>query len=569
MRSKETLKFGELAINLFGAGTPQQKEEKQSIKEVARNIAADNCIKAVYPAFTDEAFSKTMNNYRAFIAEYNTRTHEENEAIKSHNDKVKQLLQLKENEKLTEDKAVFIQFFPKRYKNLSDREYNKEIEKQPAELQKLLLKRRIQTVKYSTEQIFQNMLHVYNSQLMKRNREYMGLGVRTLRPIQDLDVNAYFLTNLKRNNVHSLAICSKTVRNHRRRLEEAGVFVNSRFEGHTKGVKVVLNPEIIAIFDLQTNKYASTENQPVTPQEGKKFPDTNETTGAYKDEYKKSKDATHSFGDKEFPPVTGSFHYKTVFYKNTGGNVENSPVGGAAQDVKKEKTLSDKLRERIIHRHELALGLSDGDYNNYIPIDIRILQKEAFSGTLTNEEYIELFIQDLFKTATKLYRDATIYPGCWKNALNHWMQNKFRTYNGLPFNKASVFDSIQEIRWRLEHARKWFMRTGVTPLYPSNYFDITRKTNKEIGFEYTKKAWQNHLKYMESAPVKKRQMERKAALRLQDINHAKKYENQIKRFLKNKIALPDLIDYVQNNLPAQFYAKLPETLKNLELTFKP
>src|SRR5690606_7218681 len=113
--------------------------------------------------------------------------------------------------------------------------------------------------------------------------------------IQDLDVNAYFLTNLKRNNVHSLAICSKTVRNHRRRLEEAGVFVNSRFEGHTKGVKVVLNPEIIAIFDLQTNKYASTENQPVTPQEGKKFPDTNETTGAYKDEYKKSKDATHSF----------------------------------------------------------------------------------------------------------------------------------------------------------------------------------------------------------------------------------------------------------------------------------
>ncbi|QEE49622.1 hypothetical protein FUA48_08510 [Flavobacterium alkalisoli] len=563
MRSQETIKFGELAVNLFGVQSPQIKEPK------AIALPPDNSIKAIYPAIIEEAYSQTMDNYRKYVSDYNFRTLEENELIDKHNSKVKLLYKSETFNTLSKEHQIFIQFFPKRYKDLSNREYNTEIDKQPESLSKLLLKRRIQTIKYPTEQIFQNMLHLYNTQLMKRNSEYMRLGVKTIRPIQELDVNSFFITQLKRNNVHSIDVCGKTIRNHRQRLEEAGIFSKSTFFGHTRGVKVEINPEILVVLDLQTNKIATTENQHVTPNGEKKLPDNNDTTGTNKDKYKKSKDASHSFDDKVFPAVTTSLHYKTVFYRNTGSNVENSPVGGAADNVKKEKTLSDKLRERTIHRQELALGLASGEFNNYIPIDIRILQKEAYAGTLTNEEYIETVIQDIFKTATKLYRDANIYPGCWKNALNHWMQNKFRTYNGLPFNKANVFDSIQEIRWRLEHARKWFLRTGVTPLYPSNYFDTTRKTNKEVGFEYTKKAWQRHLQYMESEPVKKRQLERKAALRLTDINHSKKFESQIKRFLKNKITLPELIDYVENNLPAQFYAKLPETLKKLELTFKP
>lgn len=552
------------AISLFGAGTPEQKE---NIKEVARNIATDNCIKAVYPAFTDEAFSKTMDNYRAYISKYNYRTQEENEIIEKHNAKVEALLNSKEYSELPEDKRMFIKFFPARYSVLPNREYNAEIDKQPEELQKLLLKKRIQTVKYATEQIFQNMMHLYNTQLMKRNREYMGLGVKTLRPIQDLDVNSYFITQLKRNNVHSLDICSKTVRNHRQRLEEAGVFVSARFEGHKKGVKVALNLEILAVFDLQHNKFATTENQQVSPACRKVLPDNNETTGAYKQQYKNRNDAGHSFSDKEFPPVTSSLAYKNNFYRNTGSKEENSPGAAAPESVKVAKTLSEKLRDQIINPHELALRLADGEYNNYIPIDIRLLYKAAYSGQITSAEFRELFIQDFFKNSAKLYRDSNVFAGCWKNAINHWMENKFITYNGIEFNPANIVDYAQQLRWRLERARKWFARTGIKPLYPSNYFDITRKTSKEIGFEYTKKAWERHVKYMETEPAKKRQLQRKAELRLKSINHTKKFENEIKRFLKNKISLPQLIDYVQNNLPVEFYAKLPETLKKLEITY--
>src|SRR5690606_23629080 len=189
-----------------------------------------------------------------------------------------------------------------------------------------------------------------------------------------------------------------------------------------------------------------------------------------------------------------------------------------------------------------------------------LLHKEAYNGTLTRAEFRELVIQDFIKNSAKLYRDTTPFAGSWKNAINHWMQNKFLTYNDIEFNKANIVEDVQQLRWRLEHARKWFNRTGISPLYPSNYFDITRKTSREIGFEYTKKAWERHVKYMESQPVKKRQLQRKAEARLKQINHSKKYENEIRRFLKNKISLPQLIDYVQNNLPQDFYAKLPQTL---------
>ncbi|MEE1899573.1 hypothetical protein V1389_14585 [Flavobacterium rakeshii] len=564
MRSTETKSIAQhlTASHLFGVQPTQNQQETPPLQQ-------PECLKAVYPALTEEAFAKTMDNYRAFVAKYNAQTREENKLIDKHNALAKALTETKEVAKLSNDHIVFIQFFPKRYNDLNTREYNAEIDSQPENLSRLLLKKRIQTIKYPTEQIFQNMLHLYNTQLMKRNSEYMRLGVRTLRPVQELDVNSYFITQLKRNNVHSLNICTKTVRNHRQRLEEAGIFVNAIFSGHTKGVKVQINPEILAIFDLQTNQYATTENQHVTPQERKELPDNNETTGTNKEEYKKKKDATQSFDDKEFPAVTSSLHYKTVFYRNTGSNVKNSPEGGAAQNVKTQKTLSEELRDLIEHPQQLAVNMANGEYNNYIPIDIRLLHKEAYNGTLTRAEFRELVIQDFIKNSAKLYRDTTPFAGSWKNAINHWMQNKFLTYNGIEFNKANVAEDVQQLRWRLEHARKWFNRTGIPPLYPSNYFDITRKTSKEIGFEYTKKAWERHVKYMESQPVKKRQLQRKAEARLKQINHSKKYENEIRRFLKNKISLPQLIDYVQNNLPQDFYIKLPQTLKQLEITFKP
>lgn len=560
MRSTETKSIaGHLtATNLFGFQTVEQLPEQEKAK-------TENHIMAIYPALNDDAFAKTMDNYRKYVSEYNFSVLEENEQICKHNSNTQIY---KKNNLLTEIEKEYIKFFPKRYKALSHREYNSEIDNLPVEQGRLLIKKKIQTIKYATEQIFQNMLHLYNTQLMKRNTEYIRLSVRTPRQVQELDINSYFVTQLKRNNIASLDICSKTVRNHRQRLEEAGIFSYSIFAGHTKGVKVAINPEILVVFDLQTNKIATVENQHFTPDGKKIFPDNNDTTRTIQSNIRIDKDATQSFVDKEFPTVTPSLQYKNTFYRNTGSNEENLTAGAPLENIKIEKTLSEKLRDCIVHPQELAIDLANGLYINYIPIDIRLLQKEAYSGTLTRSEYRELIIQDFFKNAAKLYRDSNVYPGSWKNALNLWLKSKFVTYNGTEFNKTNIADDIQQLRWRLERARKWFAQTGISTLYPSNYFDPTRKTSKEIGFEYTKKAWERHLKYLETEPSKQRKLQRNAELRQKQINHSKKYENEVRRFLKGKIELPQLIDYVQNNLPQEFYRMLPDTLKRMQTTFK-
>ena len=238
-------------------------------------------------------------------------------------------------------------------------------------------------------------------------------------------------------------------------------------------------------------------------------------------------------------------------------------MGAPPEINKKEKTLSEKLRDLILHPQELAERLAQGLFNNYVPIDVRLLYKEAYNGTLTTTEFHQLVVQDFFCTTAKLYRDTTPYTGSWKNAINCWMQNKFLNYKGIVFNKTNIVDDVSQLRWRIDHARRWFSRTGINPLYPSNYFDITRKTSKEIGFEFTRKAWDLHVKYEEGRAIKKRKLERNAEERLKKINHAKKFESEIKRFLRNKITLPQLYDYVSRNLPAEFYKKLPETINRM------
>lgn len=562
MRSTETRSIaGHLtAANLFG-----YQPEKQLQEPTTKPMQADDTVMAIYPAIKDQVFAQTMANYRKYISEYNIRTTVENELIDKHNTAVR--IYKKQNQ-LSANQLNYIEFFTKRNKKLFAREYNTEVDEAGELLSVFLLKKRIQTVKYQTEQIFQNILHVYNSQLRKRNVEYMRLKVRTPRPVQDLVINSYLITQLERENILSLDICSKTVRNHRERLQEAGVFVGYSFHGNKKGVTVQINAEILVVLDLETSKIATTENQRVTSDLEKVLPDNNETTRAIKDDYKKSDDALQSSCDKVLPTATDSFHYKNILYKNTGGKLENFTGGAAPENVKVGKTLSENLRDLIIHPQELAVNLTKGVYDNYIPIDIRLLFKEAYGGTLTREEYRELVIQDHFKASAKLYRNSTAYAGSWKNAINTWMQNQFVTFNGFHFNKANVYGDVQQLRWRLEYARKWFARTNVTILYPSNYFDMTRKKAKEVGFEYTSKAWDRHAKYIKDLPAKKRKLERNAENRLKQINHSKKYENEIRRFLKGKTDISQLIDYVQNNLPEEFYAALPKKLELLQATLK-
>lgn len=546
-----------LASNLFGyGGTQAKKQIEETIAIENATLQLDNRIIAVYPAIIEEAFSTTMDNYRKYIASYNFKTQAENELIQKHNTSVQQFC--KQNP-LTEIQTEFRKVFLLNRKNLKPRAYNEAVNEFCNDYGLIVEKKKIQSVKYATEIVFQNLLHLYNSQLMKRNEKFIKSGITAKRPIQEFKINSFLVTELKRKEIQSIDICTKTVRNHRQRLEEAGVFTEYHFAGQNRPVEVHINPEILVVLDIKTSKLKNAENKIVRVEFWNLLPDNNENTGTIINEYQKNENVENI---SQFQRSSGeALTPSNLFFTGTHtSKKEISNQGGGEKNVKVQNTLSEKLQNLIVHPQELAVNLANGEYLNYKPIDIRYLFKEAFSGTLTNDEFRELAIQDFFKTISKIYRFSTPFAGSWKKAITLYYQNKWIAFTGNSFNKSVLVDEIQQMRWRIEWARKWFMKSQFPPLFPYEYFDMTRKTSKEVGFEYTKAKWNEHLLSIAKYDALKKKQECNALRRKETINHAKKCETAVNRFFKNKVTYTQLFDYVEKNLPKEYIEKLPDMI---------
>ncbi len=596
-----------MAPNLFGT---QGKPNADQFTSLPKPLANDGTkIYAVYPTITSEAFSMTMDNYRNHVAAYNFKTVAENEANAKYNLQIDKFL--KENP-LTEIQRTAIRFFHGKYRNTFSRVFNEEAEKYNLEFGMIIKLRKIQTVKPSTELVFQNFLHLYNTQLMKRNTQYMRFRITTPRPIEAFKVNAHHVTSLKRGEFLSLDLCKKTIRSHRERMEEAGILVDYHFSGAQRPVEMQISPTILVVLDMKTSKFVVAENQHVTPPNGKVLPDNNDNTRTIINECEIKENVKNHSQDKEFPAVTP---FSFVFYKNTSskeqkenfpppppgvkfsrklpplatsaGKYNQTTTAGAVINEnfqqnsaaaiavengdggsKRRNTISDQLESFVIHNQDLAEGLARGDYNNYTPIDMRWLEVEAYSGTLLNEQFRTIALQDFFKNVAKLYKNSTPFAGSWKKAINLYFENKFISFTGNAFNKSVILDDIKGLRWRLEHVRKYSARNpDWQMLFPAQYFDFSRLDRKEGGFEYTKKAHARHEKYKADAEVRKRRNEAAAELRKKTVNYSKKCETEIRKFFKQKITFQQLIDYVDNNLPSQFKDQLPKMIERMSLKF--
>ncbi len=556
-RTNESLHAGQVQLP-FMAKAPAELKETRTAPATAPS-AEENVFRVVYPMINDLAFSMMMDNYRRYVQLYNQRTKAENALIYNHNQEVKAFLA-----KAPQHVVNIAENFPLRRENLflSDREFNAAADDVNARFGPMIAKRPLHILKYTSEQFFQNFLHVYNTQLCKVNTEFIRFRITEARPLPALKINSYFITQLQRTEgVFSLNVCSKTVRNHRQRLEEAGVLINKRFRGHQTAVELEINPEILVVFDLRTNRITSPENQQHSAETRKTLPDNDENTGAIKEEYQEKNGVARPFVDKESAEPTAFLHYRGI-YRFTGGKVENSPEGGAAAGENSKKNQAENLRKSILHPQELAEALAAGEFNDYVPIDVRIMQAAAYNGMISNEEYRELVIQDLLKQSAKIWRYSTAYAGSWKNAYNHWMKTKFLNFQGTAMPAPNTFSYLQEYRWRLERAHRWFRRESVAvkPLFPSDYFDTKRKTKSEIGFEGTAAMWQRKLKYDEKQPEADRKSKKKAEARLKRLSDNHKLNHQLKRYLNGKISLVQLTEFVRENLPPEFYAALPREL---------
>lgn len=573
-KSTEPTPVGQLfASKLFGISPELSRNVPGTISELSRNVPVQissnsgkfreskavfsdetptQPLKAVYPYITNECFSNTMDNYRVYIAQKNSKIRELNEQIKRTNSEVQKNIQ----SGLDEVKKTFRDVFIKKHRGLAAIEFNKLADQFNEERGLLIEKKKYRTVKYGTELVFQQILYLYSTQLAKYTNEYMKFQIFEPSVLRKIDLNAHLISQLQRNGELSIDVCTQTIRNHRSILEECGVLVDYEFSGHKKAVKMHINSQILTVFDAKYQKIVRAENQFVTSRTLKVFIDNKEDTRSIKNNINKRVN-----GQADLLRLgTPSAELPNCFLQEHSVANKESYQTEAAESV---KVSTKNLEKTILHPAELARKLSEGEFNNYSPIDIRYLHREAMYGTLTRDEFNEVIIQDFFKTASKYYRNHSVYVGSWKKAIVEWTEKRFRFSNGDGkhlCNKQLMVDLLEQYRWRLKNSENFYRKTEIKRLFPSDYFDFARKTTKEIGFECTEIAWKRHLEYLQREPELKKRAKRKLEKRLTNNSAAKKYDLILKRFFNNRVSYEQLYDYVNNNLPKNFMEKLSEVV---------
>jgi hypothetical protein len=550
---KEPNKSGNFTQNL-----PFQNEPKPVKRTVFNGKLSENPIKAVLPYIDAPAFSATMDNYRIYVAQYNEKARVFNELILSEN---KEIDKIAASGQLTEVQTTFRDLFIKKNKGLHAEDYNKLADEFNQERGLLVKKKPIQTVKYASELVFQQILYMYSCQLAAYSNEYMKFNVNEPQTLRKIELNAHTITTLTRNGELSIDVCKQTIRNHRAKLQKCGVLVDYQFRGNKKGIKMHVNSQILTVLDAKTSIYTGAENQRIIPETFKVFKDNKENTRTFKNNIKKRENGQADLSNLGTPAAV----FSHLFLQEHNTQETKGQTTGAAENVKvlenNIKISSDNLEKTILHPMELAQRLSNGDFNNYTPIDIRFLHREAMYGTLTREEFNAIIVQDFFKTAAKYYKNHTVYVGSWKKAIESWTSERFTRNNGNGihlYNKQLMVDLLSEYRWRLKNSERFYLKSKINRLFPSDYFDFTRKTKQEIGFEYTATAYKRHQEYLKREPELKKRAKNKAAKRVINNSYAKKYDLILQRFFKNRITFEQLYDYVKDNLPVNFMEKLSE-----------
>ncbi|WP_395043145.1 hypothetical protein [Flavobacterium sp.] len=573
----ESKDFYNLASNLFGVQNPDQTKLKNYVAsstaveqlKPATEKANDKRLFAVYPAIIEEAFAQTMDNFRKYVALKNFQFKEENFKINTYNNNVIAFKKL--NNALCFEMFNNVEAFIKNRKSFSPVDYNEAVEQFNNLYGMLIRKKKLITIKPTAELVFQNMLCIYNQQLMIKNKRYIGCGITEATPLQAFKVNAWRVTQLKRNGVQSLPLCKKTILNHRKRLEEFGVFVDYHFINSSHGVEVHINPEILVIKDIFDAKVRIAENQVVTSESVKIVPNDNDIfTGTYINEMQNERKVKNFPIVKEFPLVTPFiFSFtgtptRTEAIKLGAGENVPSQVNTANMPAQNKQNIFEKVLDTIVDDSQLAKQLENCEFNNYIPIDLRLLHTIAYSSFINRDQFFDIVMIDFFKSLQKnIYKKGNVFFGSWYNAIKLFRLQRWNNINGGKHKPTNLVDYITKYRWRIQWARNWYRNNpNVTPLFPNQYLDVTRKTSKEVGFEYTKSKWinqQNELKKYDDLVLKQT---REAKKRGEIINYNKKLELHLNRFSKNKITLTQLYDYVQKNLPPAFLQKLPDLVES-------
>ena len=535
-----------------------------------KKIATKHYAYINYPYLDREAMKKTMDNYRQFVYKYNQQAIKENKEIKAYNTAIVKTTCADILKQIIDFKAQYHSEFTQLYNELAEK-HNTQLGAN------YIAKKRIPTIKYTSELVFSVLVGFYISQLKKRN-EYlleMNRPTSTLKnALPKLQIDHRKLATHTIADIPRFDFCKKTAQNHIKRLREAGILINYTYINQNKPIAVNFCPKILVILDGNLPKSQNAENKDFIASSGKKLPHNNDTTRTILLKEKEIKDCANSTVSKK-----ESNAYPADGYKNTTGiskELKNHPrkisaelktilpdfLGGnkkAPQNT--HGKLTDNFLSLLQDDRELAQELAQGKFDNYKGLRYEYLKKIELYAHVTIDEFRAILIQDFIKSSAKIWKQHPVYVGEWKKAINHLNDTLFKGF----LHKSTLNNKLKEYRWKLNFARKWFAKSEVPALYPSFYFDTTRTQANEIGFYGLKSVWKTHQKYVLKRQEEKAQKTADKNARRRKLSAQEKLTKAVRKYKEGIYNVAQLYSYVQTNLPNDYLVSLPTLLKNQQI----
>lgn len=536
-----------------------------------------------YPYLDTKAIKATMDNYRAYVYQYNKQAEKINQEIRDYNQ-----TQVINHYSLTEAQKKRKMEFIKANNSLFVWEYNKVVELENKK-DPIIPKRRVAKVITAIELTFQVLVHFYTSQLRERNAYLRVLNrpTSTLKnSLPKLRLNQKNLADHTMNGIPRFDFVKRTAKNHVKRLREAGILVNYKKINTKQPIQVNFNRNILVILDGNPPKSQTPNFKGFNTSIKKSLHDNRELDYinlklnkirdcAKSTDLNKSGSKPENYVAKEFygkflkenfqrteavsTPCARPALKNSQDEKNSPGPAEIQKIlpGFLKKSTKSTQNkghvvLTENFLSRIEDEKKLAQKLADGQYNYYTPLPYSYLERVANYGAISFDDFKTVLIQDFIKSAAKIWRNHTVFAGSWKNAINMIKTQIFVRVQ----SKEALIENLKQYRWRINWARNWFAQnTDIKALFPSLYFEKNRTESCEIGFAGTRRFWLKNL-------AKKKQLAKKNKEANYNANKRKrrKLEEALKKYQNGQYTHKQLFNYVQNNLPHRYLEVLRHRL---------
>ncbi|MBT0607615.1 hypothetical protein [Aequorivita echinoideorum] len=430
---------------------------------------------------------------------------------------------------------------------------------------------------------FNHLVIFFAAQVRDNNARKMNAGVSTTGILPRLRTNSESLRRYKVEGVPQCRFKNEAILRHVHALVEAGILVNYKNHGPNVGFSVEFSPEILEVKDHDPAKSQNTAKQIVTKSKTCKAGYSGLVTGTVLNNHENKGDASPSPEIRigaSAPDLPHKNTYQTTYKNNnkTTGSVTNpqeqanrgadfSPEKNA---VHRKPTESDKLTAQIRDQWQLCKELEADHHTQHIPIDGRILEKEAQNGTMSQQFFRMLLFQEFMKYISRLKLGNQSAAGAFFNAFEELFDKKMITFTGKYFTKTAMLDEFHKWIWMVDCAERWGKKRNWDFLYINDYLDTARRDAKEMGFWYLEKQWNANERKKATRKAKRKanqeahgkrkikiKAERLEKYGLRSIKPGtnsrartdyEKARMAVRRFLKKEIQFDELYRYCQANL---------------------